>query len=336
VTPFPVNRDAESSERSARSATIRTIGRFGTSKEFTVLVGRHHSPRRRIGNVLALTAIAAAPAVGWWVGATAGWWDWPSVSSSAGVLLGFAAGFIVLFEMLLWPRKWFRGTRLGATRAWMRLHVWIGLLSLPVVVIHSGFALGGSLSALTMILFLVVIASGVWGLALQQWLPQKLLADVSSETVAGLTTHAMHQYAEECKQRVLGLMAGDGVGDEKGSHGVTAAATLSPATAGVYDALATFQAERLGPYLEGGRRSGSPLAARGEVDRQFARLRASLPAPAHSVLDRMKELTDLRRQWDDQLRITWWLHNWLLVHLPASVAMTAFMLVHAVVALKYW
>jgi hypothetical protein len=114
------------------------------------------------------------------------------------------------------------------------------------------------------------------------------------------------------------------------------AATLSPATVGVYDALATFQAERLGPYLEGGRPSGSPLAARGEVDRQIARLRASLPAPAHPVLDRMKELTDLRRQWDAQLRITRWLHNWLLVHLPASVAMTAFMLVHAVVALKYW
>jgi hypothetical protein len=114
------------------------------------------------------------------------------------------------------------------------------------------------------------------------------------------------------------------------------AATLSPATVGVYDALATFQAERLGPYLEGGRRSGSPLAARGEAERQFARLRASVPAPAHPVLDRMKDLTDLRRQWDAQLRITWWLHNWLLVHLPASVAMTAFMLVHAVVALKYW
>jgi hypothetical protein len=113
-------------------------------------------------------------------------------------------------------------------------------------------------------------------------------------------------------------------------------ATLSPATLGVYDALAAFQAERLGPYLEGGRQSGSPLAARGEAERQLARLRASLPAPAVPVLDRMEAFADLRRQWDAQLRITWWLHNWLLVHLPASVAMTAFMLVHAVVAMKYW
>ena len=334
-----------------------------------MLVGRLHSPRRRIGNVLALTAVAAAPEIGWGIGAKAGWSDWPSASSPAGVLLGLAAGLIVLFEMLLWPRKWFRGTRLGATRAWMRLHVWLGLVSLPVVVIHSGFALGGSLSALTLILFLVVIASGVWGLILQQWLPQKLLADVPNETVAGLTTHAMHRYAEECKQLVLGLTAGEGAGEEKetdtrgdgGSgkdwsrdrEGASApsrsrlqkmgnrregpvTATLSPATLGVYDALAAFQAERLGPYLEGGRQSGSPLAARGEAERQLARLRASLPAPAVPVLDRMEAFADLRRQWDAQLRITWWLHNWLLVHLPASVAMTAFMLVHAVVAMKYW
>jgi hypothetical protein len=300
-----------------------------------VLVGRHHSPRRRIGNVLALTAIAAAPAGIWWIGATAGWWDWPAASSPAGVLLGVAAGLIVLFEMLLWPRKWLRGTRLGATRAWMRLHVWLGLASLPVVVIHSGYGLGGSLSALTLILFLVVIASGVWGLVLQQWLPQKLLADVPNETVAGLSAHAMRQYSEECKQLVLGLTAGEGA-EEHGAHGRAAAATLSPAAAGVYDALAAFHAERLGPYLEGGRQAGTGLDARGEADRQFARLRTSLPDAAHLVLDRMEALADLRRQWDTQLRITWWLHNWLLVHLPASVAMTAFMLVHAVVALKYW
>lgn len=294
-----------------------------------MLVGRHHSPRRRIGNVLGLTAVASAPAIGWALGAKAGWWDWPSSTSRLGVFLGFAAGVLVLFEMLIWPRKWFRGARLGKTQAWLRLHVWLGLFSLPVTVIHSGFNLGGTLSAATLVLFLVVIASGVWGLVLQQWLPQKLLEDVPNETVAALSGHAMAKYAAECRQLVLGLSAG---GAEHGTHGGTA--TL--ATVGVYEPLAAFHDTALAPYLERGRYSGSALKARGEADRQFARLRGSLPEAARPVLDRMESLADLRRQWDTQLRIAWWLHNWLIVHLPASVAMTAFMCVHAVVALKYW
>jgi hypothetical protein len=50
----------------------------------------------------------------------------------------------------------------------------------------------------------------------------------------------------------------------------------------------------------------------------------------------LEELADRRRGWDAQARVQWWLHNWLLVHLPASAAMTMLMTVHAVKALKYW
>jgi hypothetical protein len=292
-----------------------------------VLVGRHHPPRRRIANVLGLAAVAAAPAVGWAVGAKAGWWGWPEATSPYGTFLGVAAGLLVLFEMLIWPRKWFRGCRLGKTQAWLRLHVWLGLVSLPVTVIHSGFNLGGTLSAATLVLFLVVIASGIWGLVLQQYLPQKLLDEVPNETVAALTGATMDKYAKECRQLVLGLAAGDGAD----GHGGT-----TTAVAGIFDPLVAFQETTFGPYLERGKKSRSNLRSRHEADRQFDRLTKTLPPAAGPVLAKMEHYAGLRRQWDTQVAIAWWLHNWLIVHLPASVAMTAFMCVHAVVALKYW
>jgi hypothetical protein len=31
-----------------------------------------------------------------------------------------------------------------------------------------------------------------------------------------------------------------------------------------------------------------------------------------------------------------WLHNWVLIHLPLSVALTVLLAAHAVTALKYW
>ncbi|HEY2785351.1 MAG TPA: hypothetical protein VGJ05_10275 [Fimbriiglobus sp.] len=279
--------------------------------------------------MLCLSLLAAGPAVVWALGAKAGWWNWPAASSPVGVFLGFAAGVLVFFEMLIWPRKWFRGTRLGPTRSWLRLHVWLGLLSLPITLIHSGFALGGTLSAATLVLFLVVIVSGIWGLILQQWLPQKILDDVPNETVAGLSELAMRNYAAECRQLVLNLSAGGEVHAEKVER-------LPTADGGVYDSLSSFQSKLLEPYLERGRHSGSMLRSRGETARQYGRLRTALPSAAQPVLARMESLTDLRRQWDVQMRMTGWLHGWLLVHLPASVAMTAFMCFHAVAALKYW
>ena len=45
---------------------------------------------------------------------------------------------------------------------------------------------------------------------------------------------------------------------------------------------------------------------------------------------------DVRRQWDAVAVYQFWLHNWLLIHLPLSVGMTALMVVHAVRASKYW
>ena len=47
----------------------------------------------------------------------------------------------VVMEPLL--RKRLRRYRLGRTRTWMRLHIWMGLVCLPVILVHAGFGFGG-------------------------------------------------------------------------------------------------------------------------------------------------------------------------------------------------
>src|SRR3982750_4023723 len=98
----------------------------------------------------------------------------PGGGSLTGIVFGLVGGSICLFEFLLWPRKRKRTWRIGRVQVWMRAHIWLGLLSLPILVLHSGFYFGASwlsLSAVLMILFLTVIASGVYGLILQQVIP---------------------------------------------------------------------------------------------------------------------------------------------------------------------
>jgi hypothetical protein len=100
--------------------------------------------------------------------------------------------------------------------------------------------------------------------------------------------------------------------------------------------LVAFRDQELVPYLQSGSYSRSLLAMPSVAQQRFGQLREAVPPAARPVLDRLQELADLRRRWDEQARLHFWLHNWLLLHLPLSVGMTGLMLLHAYRALKFW
>jgi len=309
-----------------------------------MLLGKSRSVRGRIAAILVATAAIAAMGAGIpWLGAATGLWGWPTPSSWYGVLLGLVGGAIVLFEMALWPRKALRFLRLVPTKVWMRFHVWLGLVCLPVIVVHTGFGFGGPLAAFTLILFLLVTASGLWGLVMQQWLPEKILADVPGETVASQINFVADVHTAEATRLVEALTTAPPEFDSfdlrpnRGSVGLLVAARGEPAVVGSPAAdLIAFRDAVLLPFLRGEAPHRSPLVSRTEAERRFALLRDTLPESALGVVHRLEELADLRRQWDFQARLNWWLHGWLVLHLPLSIAMTGFMLIHAVRALKYW
>ena len=108
---------------------------------------------------------------------------WPGGSSPAGLLLGSPRQrhHAVRVPALASEEGAGLADRLG--RVWMRAHIWLGFLTVPLIVLHSGFSLGGQLSSLLMILFGIVIVSGIFGLVLQQFLPRLMLERVPAETI---------------------------------------------------------------------------------------------------------------------------------------------------------
>lgn len=293
-----------------------------------MLVGKARSVSERVwAIVFATVGVTVAGVILTAGGAAAGLWSWPpQPSSPLGVTCGIVGGIIVFFEMLILPRKWYRGKRLGRTRAWMAWHIWMGLICLPVILVHAGFGFGGPLTTVTLILFLITTFSGVWGLIMQQWLPQKMLEDIPGESIASQIDRLGNSLAEEASRSVTALVS---VRPEEES--------VEPVVGGLLAAeLVAFRDEVLIPYLQDGSRSRSPLATPADAEQRFARLREAVPPAARQTLDRLQELADLRRRWDRQSRLHIWLHNWLLIHLPVSVAMTSLMVLHAIRALKFW
>src|SRR5262249_53937193 len=96
-----------------------------------------------------------------------------------------------------------RTARIGRAVTWMRAHIWLGLLCAPLLLLHSGFRSGESLSTWLSVLLVLVILSGVWGLILQNWLPRVLLGEVPSETVYAQIDHVVGQLHQEAAELVL-------------------------------------------------------------------------------------------------------------------------------------
>lgn len=298
----------------------------------------------------------------WYIVESLGRSTLPGGSSLPGFTFGVLGGLIILFEMLLWPRKKLRIGRFGpikfgSVKAWMRAHIWLGLFCVPLAILHTGFRLGGTVPTLLMILFTLVIVSGVWGLYLQHIIPRKMFDEVPGETIVAQIPEMMRQHAfdaqdlidqvaplprdvpeaelapEGYNQRTVTLESIDVIGRVQGKV-LVSFSTQAGGEGG--ESLRRFFEEHVAAYLVQGEKSGSPLSSQMQANRLFADLEKLVPPTMQPLVDALRGKCDLRRQLDRQVRMHMWLHNWLCVHLPLSVALTILLGVHIWSAIYYW
>jgi hypothetical protein len=89
------------------------------------------------------------------------------------------------------------------------------------------------------------------------------------------------------------------------------------------------------PFLERPKQRGQRLGDEAKAGSAFAGLRTLLPAAAHVTLGDLEDICDEARQLTRQERLHRWLHGWLLLHIPLSLALILLGAVHAVMALRY-
>lgn len=102
--------------------------------------------------------------------------------TTPGLWFGVIGTALMLFCGLLaahrkFPAWWWIGSR----KAWLKAHIWLGFLSVVVILCHSGFRLGGLLAVLLWVVLGAIVLSGIVGLMLQQSLPGFLARQVPGE-----------------------------------------------------------------------------------------------------------------------------------------------------------
>ena len=241
--------------------------------------------------------------------------------STVGLGFGVLALGIFVFECLLSLRKRFSVYLAGRVQMWLRAHLWLGLLSFLLVLLHAGFRWGTGLAAGLMWLIVIVVLSGVIGVALQNYLPRRMQELVEKETVFAEIPHVITTLRAKADERLRMI-------------------TQFAEVAGAAQAIETIQAryrQEIRPYLEDKiPHSANTLFRTPELIRgYFGHLSLVTPPPFHDTLDTLESICEERRQLAVQRMLHNWLHGWLLVHVPLSFALLVLTFAHAILALRY-
>src|SRR5437773_5475056 len=110
-----------------------------------------------------------------------------------GLIFGTIALSIFVFAALLGVRKKIVLWRFGTVQRWLRAHIWLTLLTIPLVILHSGFRLGGPMTTLLIVLYIIVMVSGVYGLVLQHQMPRIMMERLPAESVYEQIPHIRAQ-----------------------------------------------------------------------------------------------------------------------------------------------
>ena len=291
----------------------------------------------------------------------------PRGGSAIGLAFGIIGFAFMIFAALLGARKRVPTWRIGRTQAWMRGHLWLGFLALPMILFHGGFHLGGTLTRVLMWLLIITVLSGVFGAALQHYIPRVMTTDVPLETIYDEIGRVRTLLREEADRAIESLCGNLGLsknssGEAQRAGGFTALRTIAASavplrtsaavSAGASAAVAAapeiillseeesaplrrFYLNEMRPFLERPKQRGQRLTDAGKASSAFAGLRTLLPAAAHVTLADLEDICDEARQLTCQERLHHWLHGWLLLHIPLSLALILLGAIHAVMALRY-
>ena len=235
----------------------------------------------------------------------------PNGGTWYGYLLGTAGALLIVWLALLGVRKRAMTTGRWSLKAWTSAHVYLGLALIVIATLHTGFQLGWNVHTLAYALMLLVIASGVYGIAVYALLPARLSSN-RREMTKGQMVEALAALDRQLEAAAQPLGRAD-------ADLVIAALEQDPFGHGLIARLR-------GRYR--GCRTGRAIAAledRAPADPEIERVTGLLGK-------RAAQLEQIRRH----MRLKALLEVWLYVHVPLTEMLLAALTAHIVSVFYYW
>jgi hypothetical protein len=257
----------------------------------------------------------------------------PKGGSWQGLLFGVAGSGLMVFAGLLAGRKKVPRLPIGTARFWLKAHIWLGLLSVPLILFHASFRWGGLLEQALLVVFAMVILSGLAGVAFQQYLPRHMKEATSREAMFEQIPHvctALRATADQHVVSLCGSLFPPNYDDSLADGGSDAQVDESG-----MEVLRAFYVDSIRPFLAADAPVQCPLMNQSRAATIFSQAQQSIPTAARDVLKQLASICDERRDLDRQARLHRWLHLWLFVHVPLSMSLLVLGVVHAIMSVYY-
>ena len=256
-----------------------------------------------------------------------------------GLLYGSLAFLIFLFAAGLGARKKKPLWRIGRVETWLKAHIWLTILTIPLIGFHCGWHWGSPHTTWALLLYLVVMVSGFFGLIMQQFMPglmkERLPREVVFEQIPNIRRRVLESLQElkkDCtppdpekkgkEKAVVGRASLQGMGE------------IPPEDLQSAESIREFIDSDAESYLQARNGRNHRFAVQRECDTAFRMLKLSVTPQWGVRVDELQMWCDERRRMDLQTKLQHWLHGWLLVHVPISVLLIVVSLWHAVVAIR--
>jgi hypothetical protein len=235
--------------------------------------------------------------------------------STTGLAFGVLAAVLLAFLLFYWVRKRFQRGAPGRLESWCQAHVYLGLLVVVAVVLHSGFRFHDRVAVAALAVMGAVVASGLLGAVLYTVVPFLLTGAESNVSPQELSAQ-LHQKA----QLMTRLVAGRSAALQEICRLVQADA--EPAALGGWRLLFF-----------------PPRSAAQAAPAPWSRLLAEVP-PAEaeqleSLVVQVRQFQELHRSLLHYQRYRNLLVAWLWLHVPLSAALVALVIAHVVAVFYY-
>jgi hypothetical protein len=222
-----------------------------------------------------------------------------------GLTYGTLASLLMLGAGLYGLKRRLLHRNLGKSKAWVQFHLYGGTLAALLVLMHTGFRLPhGIFNWLLWLLAAWVTVSGMFGVALQKWIPRILSSALSIEAVYERIPELVAQLRERAEK--IAATCTEPLQDFYRTN--VAAVLVAPEPRFIY-------------YFDvtGGIQSRI---------RQFDFLRRVLSAEEKETLDTLQDLYRTKLELDAHYSLQRALRWWLFTHVPLSLVLLFMIALH--------
>lgn len=255
----------------------------------------------------------------------------PQEPPNGGTWLGYTLGTLgaLLVVWLAWfgVRKRRYASTTGTLQGWLSAHVYLGVALIVVVLLHAGFQVGWNIHTLALLLMVLVIASGVYGVFIYMKYPERL-----SENRGGASrSELLDQLADidRRSQRIAEKLP------EEYRELVTSGVQRTALGSTLWQRLRKEDNSRV-------RINGEIVANPGQeaamdwLAGQQSRADAGAATTIAELSALLRSKRQLLHQVNEDLRLQAAIEIWLYAHVPLSAGLLMALIAHIVTVFLYW